>query len=213
MWLLMDAGGFQTGLALGAASLASIGPTTLMIIREGFGEGRKLLVASAVWSLQIGLITASFLCADLVSSTNARTKTAVLWLGLLFLCWFAVRALRASPRSGGLLDHRCHAHEGCCTCLARVLCVVCTNPLTYIERFLVPASIGQSLEGDGARLLFAAGLVLMAGLGCYGYALGGHAMQRILHRHVSLAVFDRVSGLILAGVALSLGIGLVSGLF
>lgn len=212
MSLLMDAGGFQTGVALGVASLASIGPTTLMIIREGFGDGRKLLVASVVWSVQIGLITASFFCADLVSNMDARTKTAVLWLGLFFLCWFALRALRASPRSC-LLDHRSHAHEGWRTCLARVLCVVCTNPLTYIERFLVPASIGQSLEGDAARLLFAAGLVLMAGLGCYGYALGGHAMQRILRQHVSLAVFDRASGVILAGVALSLGIGLVAGLF
>lgn len=212
MSLITDASGFQIGLALGAASLASVGPTTLMLIREGLAHGRKLLVASTAWSVQTSLITASFLCADLIGGADSQAKTAVLWLGVLFLCWFAMRSFR-TPAKPGRLDFRAQADEGRGDCLARALGVICTNPLTYIERFLVPASIGQSLDGDGTRLLFATGLILMAGLGCYGYALGGHAMRRILRQHASLAMFDRVSGMIIAGVALSLGAGLIGDLF
>lgn len=207
MPLTIDVNAFQLGLALGAASLASVGPTTLLIIREGFGGGRKLLVASTVWSVQIGLIAASCWCADAIQDTDARLRTIVLWLGLVFIGWFAFQSLRAAPRAG-CLDHRAPVNETWRACLARTLGVICSNPMTYIERFLVPATIGQSL-GSG-RLLFAVGLVVVAGVGCYGYAWGGHAIQHLLHQRASLALFDRVAGVILSGVALSLGISLAT---
>lgn len=214
MPLLTDASGFQMGLVLGAASLASVGPTNLMIIREGLAHGRMLLVASTVWSVQIGLFAAALLCADLIGGMAAHIKTTVLWMGVLFLCWFAQRSLRAPSRPRGLGPGAgADANEGRSACLLRALGVICSNPLTYIEQFLVPGAIGQSLDGDDARLLFAVGLALVAGLGCYGYALGGHAMQQLLHQRVNLSLFDRASGMILAAVALSLGARLVADLF
>ncbi|MGH8821915.1 MAG: hypothetical protein ACREWJ_11560, partial [Rhodoferax sp.] len=69
MLIAMDASEVQVGLALGAASLASIGPTTLMIAHEGLTGGRKLLVASIVWSAQITLIAASLACAGTWTKT------------------------------------------------------------------------------------------------------------------------------------------------
>ena len=37
---IVASGGFQTGLALGMASMASVGPNNLMMIREGLLRGR-----------------------------------------------------------------------------------------------------------------------------------------------------------------------------
>lgn len=207
MLVVTDSGAFQLGLALGAASLASIGPTTLMIVREGLAGRRKLLVASMVWSAQISLIAASLAFADAVSGFGAGLRTGALWLGLAFMGWFALKSFGATARPGRL-DHRGHLDESALACAVRAIAVVGMNPLTYIERFLLPATLGQSLDTPQARLQFALGLVLMAGVGCYGYALGGSVLLRVLRHRLSCKVFDRASGVLLMGMALSLAFGL-----
>ena len=57
---LADASGFQVGLALGLASMASIGPNNLMIIREGLLRRRAIFVASLVWGTYVALLAASW---------------------------------------------------------------------------------------------------------------------------------------------------------
>ncbi|MGH8821914.1 MAG: hypothetical protein ACREWJ_11555 [Rhodoferax sp.] len=87
------------------------------------------------------------------------------------------------------------------------------NPLTYIERFLLPATIGQPFVTPDVRLQFALGLIVMAAIGNYGYAMGGGELMRVLRGRMNLHIFDRVSGVLLSGVALALVLSLVTDSF
>jgi len=206
---IVAAGGFQTGLALGMASMASVGPNNLMMIREGLLRGRVMFVASLVWGTYVALIAASYLLGGSIASVDPAFRAVLSWIGLVALAWFALQSFRAASVAGRIEDRSGRAETGR-SCLARVMGVVWMNPLTYVELLLVPAALGQSFAAGGARLEFVMALILIAALCCYGYSLGGGMMASLLRSRASLRLFDLISGLILSAVALTMAAGLVA---
>ncbi len=206
---LGDASGFQVGLALGLASMASIGPNNLLIIREGLLRGRALFVASLIWGTYVALIAASWLLGGSIARLDPAFQTALSWLGLAALAWFALQSFRAAS-AAGCPEERSDGQDRARPCIARVIGVVWMNPLTYIELLLVPAALGQSFVSGGDRLQFILALVLMSALYCYGYALGGRVMALVLRNRTNLRIFDLISGLVLAGLAAAMAAGLVT---
>ncbi len=206
---LADASGFQVGLALGLASMASIGPNNLMIIREGLLRRRAIFVASLVWGTYVALLAASWPIGNSVTRLDPAFHTALSWLGLAALAWFALQSFRAAYAAGCVEDHA-DREAGARPCIARVMGVVWMNPLTYIELLLVPAALGQSFASGDARLQFILALVLMSALYCYGYALGGRIMALVLRSRANLRIFAFASGLVLAGLAAAMAVELVT---
>jgi L-lysine exporter family protein LysE/ArgO len=206
---LADASGFQAGLALGMASMASIGPNNLMMIREGLLRGRVMFVASLVWGTYVALIVASYLLGASIAGLDPSLRAALSWFGLAAVLWFALQSFRAAVAVGRIED-RSGKDESGRSCLARVMGVVWMNPLTYVELLLVPAALGQSFAAGGARLEFVMALILMAALSCYGYTLGGSLMASLLRSRINLRIFDLISGLILSAVAVTVAVGLVT---
>lgn len=206
---LANASGFQIGLALGLASMASIGPNNLLIIREGLMRGRAIFVASLAWGSYVALLAASWPLGSSVARLDPTFNTALSWLGLAALAWFALQSFRAAAAAGRVED-RSGAQDRARPCIARVIGVVWMNPLTYIELLLVPAALGQSFGSGGDRLQFILALVLMSAVYCYGYALGGRVMALVLRNRTNLRVFDLVSGFVLAGLAAAMAVGLVT---
>ena len=206
---IVASGGFQTGLALGMASMASVGPNNLMMIREGLLRGRVMFVASLVWGTYVALIAASYLLGGSIASVDPAFRAVLSWIGLVALAWFALQSFRAASVAGRIEDRSGRAETGR-SCLARVMGVVWMNPLTYVELVLVPAALGQSFAAGGARLEFVMALILMAALCCYGYSLGGGMMASLLRSRASLRLFDLISSLILSAVALTMAAGLVA---
>ncbi len=206
---LADASGFQVGLVLGLASMASIGPNNLMIIREGLLRRRAIFVASLVWGTYVALLAASWPIGNSVTRLDPAFHTALSWLGLAALAWFALQSFRAAYAAGCVEDHA-DREAGARPCIARVMGVVWMNPLTYIELLLVPAALGQSFASGDARLQFILALVLMSALYCYGYALGGRIMALVLRSRANLRIFDFASGLVLAGLAAAMAVELVT---
>lgn len=205
-----DASGFQVGLALGVASMVSVGPNNLMLMREGVARGRTGLVASLVLSSYVVLIAASVLLASLTTRIDPALTTVLTVSGFLAISWFALQSLRAAMAQRRMDDWSGRS-EPAASCLARVMRVVWMNPLTYLELLIVPAALCQSFGAGNARLDFVAALILMAALCCYGYALGGRLIASVLQSRTSLRIFDLVSGLILSAVAASMAAGFVTG--
>lgn len=203
---MLDGHAFQIGLGMGVASMLSIGPNNLMMIREGLCCGRVLLVPSLVLGCETTLIVGSFILASTLSGFGEDIRTPLSWAGVAALCWFAAQSLRAATRlpvwSGG-------GGEPLRACLARVMGTVCTNPLAWLEMLLVPAAISQSFATTDDRIAFAAGIVLANAVGAYAFTFGARAIALALGR-VDLRLLDLGSGLILSAVALSFAIGLVS---
>lgn len=209
MTILAEIGAFQAGLALGGASMVSIGPNNLMLMREGLVRGRMGLVATLVWASYIALIAASYLLAGSAGQISPTLREILTWGGLAAISWFALQSLRAAVAAGAIEDRTGRSENGR-SCFVRVMAVVWMNPLTYVELLFIPAALGQSFGAADARLEFVGALVLMAALCCYAYAFGGRLIACLLRSRASLRLFDFASGLILSAVALSMAASLLA---
>ena len=59
--LLNHGGTLALGLGFGAASMLSVGPNNLMLMREGLARGRTVTVATAVWLSYLVLLLSAMI--------------------------------------------------------------------------------------------------------------------------------------------------------
>lgn len=205
----VELSGLQVGLALGAASMISIGPNNLMLLREGLMRGRSGLTAGLVLASYGVLLMLALVMAAASFSVEQGWQTALCWGGLGALTWFAIQSFRAAFRNSSE-NIKTWQRETAIACAARVLKIVWCNPLTYVELLLIPAALAQSMSGNGDRIEFTGALLLASAVYCFGYAYGGEALARVIRSRKSIKFFDLVSGTILAIVAVGLAVKLAS---
>lgn len=194
-------GALGVGVMLGGASIFSIGPSNVMLMREGLGHGRVGLVASSVWVSNLALLTVSLVLTDTITAGLLPLRSFLTVLGVATVSWFAVRSFRSARRSSVALFDRSIGREETTGCLWRVLATVWFNPLFYIELLLIPASICDDFKDPSLRLQFAIGLAAMITVKVYGYAFAAGSCASYLKPERSLKWFDMASGLILTCVA------------
>lgn len=210
MTVLLNHGGtLALGLGFGAASMLSVGPNNLMLMREGLARGRTIAVATTVWSSYLLLLLSAMIFVNVRQWIGPSMRLWLSWLGLASLSWFAVSSWKAALSTKALGPDR-HA-EPRRTCLKRVLAVVWCNPLTYLELFLVPAAYCATLGSPCQRSEFIGAIVIMNAVTCYGYALGGEICGRFVSNRRIVRMFDVVSGLLLTGSAVALALTLTVG--
>lgn len=200
-----------TGLAMGVTYLLSIGPNNLMIIREALARGRVFVVASVFLASYVVLLLAALLFNETIVTRIAAMRTTLAWLGLAAIFWFSLlslgAALRPAPKTYGLSE----ARETMAACLRRSMAVAWLNPLMYIELLIIPAAFAGTFQSPVRRLHFFLGLIVMAAACCYGYAIGGGICASLFRHRRLLQVFDLVSGLLLAGLGVTMATSLVLG--
>lgn len=202
-------GALAAGLTLGTASLLSIGPNNLMLLREGLRGGRTGLVATLVWASDLLLFVVAFTLSDTIATVLAPLESILLWLGLAAVAWFAALSLRAALRAQARRGPAERGPEPWIACVGRVAAVVWLNPLTYVERLLIPAALCGTFGTPVLRVAFVLGLMIMTTVNCYGYALGGGYCAAWLRHRRTLQVFDATSGLLLSCIAIAMGMALV----
>ena len=210
MQAIHGASGLTAGLALGLTWMLSIGPNNILIMREGFLRGRACTVASAILGINVVLLSMSWLLADGLLAQRPNIGPVLAWAGVAAMGAFASAALLAAARGEAQQGGVPASRESLRSCLRRVAGVALFNPLMYLELLLVPAAICGTLVDRSTRCQFILGLVLMAALTCYGYALGGRACVPLFHHRRALQVFDLTSGLLLGYIAMSTGMKLLA---
>ena len=206
---ILEGGAFGAGIAMGTASILSVGPNNITLIREGVTRGRVGLVATTVWTSKLVLLVSALALTDTIVTRGATIRPILSWLGFLTLCWFAISSIRTYLQASrtvriGRLDA-----ETTDQCIRRILSIIWLNPLTYVETLFVPATVGASFMMPICRVLFIAGLTIMATASCFGYAFGGRACAPLFKKPDTLRIFDLSSGVILALLAGTMAVGLL----
>ena len=206
---VMEGSAFAAGVAMGTASIMSVGPNNLLLVREGLVRGRVGLVASTVWASYIVLLVSAFVLADKLADKGSLLRPVLSWLGLVALAYFAWLSLRAYARSSSKPSRFTINKESTSACIGRTLAIVWLNPLTYVELLFIPASIDGNFILQICRVLFIFGLVLTSTIACYGYSFGGGLCASVLKRKDMLRLFDLSSGILLSCLTLIMAVGLV----
>ena len=163
---------FFSGIALGAAYCAPVGPVNLEIVRRGLTIGflAAFLVAlgavigDAFWAA-VGILGSSLLTELLLLRTGIGVVGVAI---LLYLSWGAFRASRQDP------DYHLSDPPRKRTGFAVGVALSMANPfavLTWLWASSAMASFGLDRNHEIARIAFFAGLVM--GAIAYGLALAG----------------------------------------
>lgn len=206
---ILEGSAFCGGMAMGAASILSVGPNNVTLLREGIVGGRVGLVATTVWTSRLVLLVTALLLTETIAVQGAFLRPTLSWLGLVTLSWFAYSSLRTYFRADKEIRLADSQRENTMDCLRRVLMIFWFNPLTYVEMLFIPATVGGSFILPICRALFIGGLIVMATASCYGYAFGGRLVEPLFRRKSMLRMFDLTSGILLSCMAGILAIALV----
>ena len=194
---------FGTGLMVGAASMLSIGPNNLMLIRESLRRGHSGTMATTVYVNYVALGLASCLLADGLAEVRPQLRLALSCLGVVALAFFAAQALWTAMTQDATRRSGPTRPDDKAGSIKRALLTVWCNPLTYLERLIVPAVLCAGMAGP-SRVAFVAALLLCGAASCYGYAWSGGLALKVFQHDRALRAFDLASGLLLAGGAVAM---------
>ena len=209
MLAVIEGSAFCAGMAMGTASILSVGPNNVTLMREGLFGGRVGLVATTVWASRLVLLIAALLLTEKIALQVGLLRPVLSWLGLATLCWFAFSSLRAYAQAANTIKIVGLGRETKFHCIRRVMSIFWLNPLTYVELLFIPATVGGSFVLPICRALFIGGLIVMATASCYGYAFGGRLVEPYFRRKNMLRMFDLTSGILLSCMACVMAVALL----
>lgn len=201
---------FITFLLAACVVIAAPGPDSLNTLAIGMSRGRREAIAYAV-GVGIGCLTHTLWAVLGISAVIAASETlfgAVKWIGVLYLLWLGVQALRQrGTMRASDADAAVHAPIGASTRILQGALTNALNPkvMLFFMAFL-PQFADPQLGAVGAQMLVMG--LAFAVLTTVAYALlgasAGHLGARLLRRPSIAQRLNRATGMLFIALALRL---------
>ncbi|WP_446901164.1 LysE/ArgO family amino acid transporter [Burkholderia sp. YIM B11467] len=200
---------FSHGAALCASLIVTIGAQNAFVLRQGIMRSHvgKIVLLCALSDML--LIGAGVGGASVLVERYPTFVHAVLYVGLAYLAWFGVNALRRALKPGHeTLDVRGDAvapppQSGMAVVLM-TLAFTWLNPHVYLDTFLLIGTAGAR-EPEGARSAFAIGAMTVSVVWFLALGYGARLLAPWFRKAVAWRVLDGAIGsmvLFLAAVQL-----------
>ncbi|MGF6569613.1 L-lysine exporter family protein LysE/ArgO [Paraburkholderia sp. GAS333] len=199
---------FSHGAALCASLIVTIGAQNAFILRQGIMRSHvgKIVLLCALSDFI--LIGAGVGGASVLVERYPAFVHAMLYVGLAYLAWFGINALRRAVRPGhAVLDAGVNSANdetgasGATTAPAQralpiilmTLAFTWLNPHVYLDTFLLIGTAGAR-EPEGARVAFALGAMAVSGVWFVGLGYGARALAPLFKRATAWRVLDGAIG-------------------
>ncbi|KVT96203.1 amino acid transporter [Burkholderia ubonensis] len=200
---------FSHGAALCASLIVTIGAQNAFVLRQGIMRSHigKIVLLCALSDMI--LIGAGVGGASVLVERYPTFVHAVLYVGLAYLAWFGLNALRRAFKPGhATLDVRddgvAPPPQSGLAVVLMTLAFTWLNPHVYLDTFLLIGTAGAR-EPEGARLAFAIGAMATSVVWFLGLGYGARLLAPWFRKAVAWRVLDGAIGsmvLFLAAVQL-----------
>ncbi|AJW94586.1 LysE/ArgO family amino acid transporter [Burkholderia gladioli] len=188
---------FTHGAALCASLIITIGAQNAFLLRQGIMRshvGKIVLLCAASDML---LIAAGVGGASVLVERYPTFIHVVLYLGLAYLAWFGLSALRRALKPGhATLDVSGSAApppQGAWPVVLSTLALTWLNPHVYLDTFLLIGTAGAR-EPDGTRAAFAIGAMLVSVLWFVGVGYGARLLAPWFRKALAWRLLDGAVG-------------------
>ncbi|SDQ45763.1 L-lysine exporter family protein LysE/ArgO [Paraburkholderia fungorum] len=196
---------FSHGAALCASLIVTIGAQNAFILRQGIMRSHvgKIVLLCALSDFI--LIGAGVGGASVLVERYPAFVHAMLYVGLAYLAWFGINALRRAVRPGhAVLDAGSNDETGASGAppapaqralpiVLMTLAFTWLNPHVYLDTFLLIGTAGAR-EPEGARVAFALGAMAVSGVWFVGLGYGARALAPLFKRATAWRVLDGAIG-------------------
>jgi L-lysine exporter family protein LysE/ArgO len=194
---------FSHGAALCASLIVTIGAQNAFVLRQGIMRSHVGKIVALCALSDFILIGAGVGGASVLVERYPVFVHAMLYVGLAYLAWFGINALRRAVRPGhAVLDTDASgASPGTSTApvqrtmpiILMTLAFTWLNPHVYLDTFLLIGTAGAR-EPDGARVAFALGAMAVSGVWFIGLGYGARALAPLFRRATAWRVLDGAIG-------------------
>ncbi|KWE76631.1 amino acid transporter [Burkholderia ubonensis] len=200
---------FSHGAALCASLIVTIGAQNAFVLRQGIMRSHigKIVLLCALSDMI--LIGAGVGGASVLVERYPTFVHAVLYVGLAYLAWFGLNALRRAFKPGHATldvhgDGVAPPPQSGLAVVLMTLAFTWLNPHVYLDTFLLIGTAGAR-EPEGARLAFAVGAMATSVVWFLGLGYGARLLAPWFRKAVAWRVLDGAIGsmvLFLAAVQL-----------
>ncbi|WP_186054352.1 LysE/ArgO family amino acid transporter [Burkholderia gladioli] len=188
---------FTHGAALCASLIITIGAQNAFLLRQGIMRshvGKIVLLCAASDML---LIAAGVGGASVLVERYPTFIHVVLYLGLAYLAWFGLSALRRALKPGhatlDVSDSAAPPPQGAWPVVLSTLALTWLNPHVYLDTFLLIGTAGAR-EPDGTRAAFAIGAMLVSVLWFVGVGYGARLLAPWFRKALAWRLLDGAVG-------------------
>jgi L-lysine exporter family protein LysE/ArgO len=199
---------FSHGAALCGSLIVTIGAQNAFVLRQGILRAHvgKIVLLCAVSDMI--LIGAGVGGAAVLVERYPTFVHAVLYVGLAYLAWFGLNALRRALRPDhATLDVNGAPQappQGALAVILMTLAFTWLNPHVYLDTFLLIGTAGAR-EPEGARLAFALGAMAVSLVWFTGLGYGARLLAPLFLRAGAWRVLDgAIGGMVLFLAAVQL---------
>jgi L-lysine exporter family protein LysE/ArgO len=190
-----------TGLALGFAVIAAIGPQNAFVLREGLrGQHIRVVISLCVASDMV-LISAVVAGAGLLVDAAPWTLAMLRWLGACYLAVFAILALRRALRPR-VLDVDGVGGVALRSTVLTTLALTWLNPHVYVDTVLI---LGPLAASHGAnRWAFGLGVIVASTSWFVGVGLAARLLRPLFARPITWRLLDAAIAATMGALAIAL---------
>jgi L-lysine exporter family protein LysE/ArgO len=190
---------FSHGAALCASLIVTIGAQNAFVLRQGIMRshiGKIVLLCALSDFLLIGAGVGG---ASVLVERYPTFIHALLYVGLAYLAWFGISALRRAFRPGhAVLDTDAKGVNAppvqrALPIVLMTLAFTWLNPHVYLDTFLLIGTAGAR-EAQGSRAAFAIGAMAVSGVWFVALGYGARALAPLFKRATAWRVLDGAIG-------------------
>ncbi|XUW87223.1 LysE/ArgO family amino acid transporter [Burkholderia sp. M6-3] len=189
---------FSHGAALCASLIVTIGAQNAFVLRQGIMRSHVGKIVALCAVSDCILICAGVGGASVLIERYPVFVHVMLYVGLAYLAWFGINALRRAMRPGhAVMD--ADANRGAQPAQRAMPIVLMTlaftwlNPHVYLDTFLLVGTAGAR-EPDGARVAFAVGAMTVSCVWFIALGYGARALAPLFRRASAWRVLDGAIG-------------------
>jgi len=197
----MDWLAFSHGAALCASLIVTIGAQNAFVLRQGIMRSHIGKIVLLCTLSDFILIGAGVGGASVLVGRYPVFVHAMLYVGLAYLAWFGINALRRALRPGHAVL-QVETPDGSATTpgapralpiVLMTLALTWLNPHVYLDTFLLIGTAGAR-EAQGGRLAFALGAMAVSAVWFVGLGFGARALAPLFRRAMAWRVLDGAIG-------------------
>ncbi|MEX3638174.1 LysE/ArgO family amino acid transporter [Paraburkholderia sp. BR14320] len=192
---------FSHGAALCASLIVTIGAQNAFVLRQGIMRSHVGKIVLLCTLSDFILIGAGVGGAAALMERYPRFVHAMLYVGLAYLAWFGISALRRAVRpghavldgSGGASADQAPATQRALPIILMTLAFTWLNPHVYLDTFLLIGTAGAR-EPQGARVAFALGAMTVSAVWFVALGYGARMLAPLFRRATAWRVLDGAIG-------------------
>jgi L-lysine exporter family protein LysE/ArgO len=192
------------GLLTGLSLIVAIGAQNAYVLRQGLMRAHVGPVVVVCMLSDFALIIAGVTGLGAVVHYAAWAVEAARWLGVAFLCWYALRTAWHARHPAALAAGPAEAGRSRPAVVRRAVALTWLNPHVYLDTVVLLGTLAN--EHQGGRWLFGVGAVTASAVWFVGLGLGARRLAGLFASPQTWRILDGLIALTMIGLGVSLAL-------